>query len=481
MNNLERTYHFINGLTRSEKRYFKKYADLHRPQTDQDYILLFKIISSQKDFDLVNIKAQIDQNKIKYVSIKTQYLYKTLLEALTQYKKNKHVGIQLNDLLQQLFILEGKGLLEEALVYCKKIKRKAYKIDNYTVCFQVVKKELEVLSLLHHGLSNTNILQCYAEKTQLFDIMSHIQAYENLRNQFIIKRQDNQLTSDYLEDLKQHELIVNPPNSSLKSQILYYQILALVHFGEKNFKQMLHCATQSLDLLPIAHFSPSFTFSILRNYFVACQLSGYEQGFLYVSQLLEQMNFKEKPFIAMKLFLQYNIKIQLLRTAALEEELETFYDSIQKFQDHFVSALSWKNKKNWWFDLIDFYFAKQRFDKVSDVVAYFNKATEYKTLLPIEKTVLRLLQAILYFENQEDRLLLREIRGIKRVVATHEIKHPLITNTLHLLQDLNKNTADKHVAFFKKYLVNNQAVSSLLKESIWSLDFLIAWSQCHLK
>lgn len=485
MKNLERAYRLINTLNRSEKRYFNKYTDLHRPQSDQDYLTLFKLIASQEDFDIDKLQSKIEQKGLNYVSIKTQYLYQTLLDALTQYHKKSQTEILLNDILQQLFILEGKGLLEEALTLCKELKEKADKAENYVILLQVIQKEIEVLSLLNHGQATDPIKQCYAQKNEVFEKISQIQTFENLRNDLIRKLQSHQLNLEDIETLKQHPLLQSSTHSSLKIQLLFEYIWTIIHFYEQDFEQMLHCASQTLNIVLLRDFAPSLVLRILRNYFVACQINGTQEYFAKGSEILAQIDFKYKPYKVRKLLFQYGCEIQcfLLDTSSItSKKMDNFQTKIDDFQKHFVKYLSWENKKTWWFDLLDFYIVTQYFDRAEKVLMYFEESIEFKKLKKIEKLILRLVQAIIYFENQEESLLLREIRAIKHLISTSKsLDHVLIVPTVHLFQDLNKTNTSEHFELFRLYYDHNKTVSPALKESIWSLNFLISWVQNHLK
>ena len=102
---LEETYELVKSLSKTEKRYFKLYAQFQRG--DKSYIKLFEIIDLQKTFNEKNINQKfIAKNKIPNVAAVKKYLFEQLVASIKSYGAYKDLDSDHTDLIETYKVLQ---------------------------------------------------------------------------------------------------------------------------------------------------------------------------------------------------------------------------------------------------------------------------------------------------------------------------------------------------------------------------------------
>jgi hypothetical protein len=67
----------IKSLTKSEKRYFKRFCTIYSKERQNNYLLLFNAIAEQKEYDELQIKSKFRNEKfVKQLNVLKVYLYR---------------------------------------------------------------------------------------------------------------------------------------------------------------------------------------------------------------------------------------------------------------------------------------------------------------------------------------------------------------------------------------------------------------------
>jgi len=100
----------IKSLTKTEKRYFKRFCKLYSTNKKNNYLKLFDAIDKQKVYDEKKIKEKFRNEKfVKQLSVLKDYLNKIILKSLRDYSENIKVSKIMNNVIDGI-ILDGKGL-----------------------------------------------------------------------------------------------------------------------------------------------------------------------------------------------------------------------------------------------------------------------------------------------------------------------------------------------------------------------------------
>ena len=137
----DQLHQLIQSLTRSEKRYFRLYANSGE-QREPAYLELFDLMSAQTDYDEKKILEKLKhQNTARNLSAAKNYLFELILRCLSEYNQAKTVDFRINSYIQYSRLLQGKGQYKAAVKYLKKAENVAKAHEKFTRILEI--KEVE--------------------------------------------------------------------------------------------------------------------------------------------------------------------------------------------------------------------------------------------------------------------------------------------------------------------------------------------------
>ncbi len=483
MPTLEKLYYLIKSMTRNEKRYFTQYTNLYSSKKKQDYLVLFDLISKHKSSNIKELREEVELQNFEYVSIKTQYLYHTILEVLTNYKKKKNKLIQLHDQFQQVLVLEGKGLLEDALILLRKIKKAAQEMENYPFLYQTTQKEMEVLNLLSHGRPSPELIQHSLSRLQMFDVIQNMNNYQMLSYQIetIIKsaKDKEDLYQKATAFQKEQNLLEHPEKALSKTALAkYYHIHSVLCYLKQEYQEMLVYTQKAIDLIETPIFSPNLIFNLYQNHFVAYIHTPHTiiEDFSAHFKQLTQLKFKEEQYIAIQQTLMIGFQIEYflrLKPPSLLE-VEELLNQCESFYKKYSTYLYWVRKKLLFFDIMDFCITFQEYQIASNWLQRLTILPQTRELSNMEKLTLKFLQTILHYESKVPSLFESEIRSINYFISRRKIKHPFVENTQKLFQELVKKKQPASL-IFEKYKTILTPLNTRFPDSLWQFNFVLKW------
>jgi hypothetical protein len=169
---LEETYELVKSFSKTEKRYFKLYAQFQRG--DKSYLKLFEIIDLQKIFDEKNInKKFLAKNKVTNFPAVKKYLFDQLIASIKSYGAYKDLDSDHTDLIESYKVLQYKGLHGQSGRLLKKIKSITLQDDAFIRHFYVLLLEY-LREMFNTDDSNVNIVkQILEEKQHVFNIIQN--------------------------------------------------------------------------------------------------------------------------------------------------------------------------------------------------------------------------------------------------------------------------------------------------------------------
>ena len=125
-------HQLIKSLTKSEKRFIKLNAQMHKG--DKVYLTLMDAIAKQKEYNEVELLELFkDEDFIKQFSVAKNYLQNYILKQLRQYHSGLRASIECKNLLIDIEILFWKGQYKLS----EKLIAKAEKIANQYELFLI--------------------------------------------------------------------------------------------------------------------------------------------------------------------------------------------------------------------------------------------------------------------------------------------------------------------------------------------------------
>ncbi|MCB0395135.1 MAG: hypothetical protein KDD36_00690 [Flavobacteriales bacterium] len=125
-------FQLIQSMSKSEKRYFKIFASKHVIGEKNAYVVLFDAIASRDTYDeKALVKKLRNEPFIKHLSVRKNYLYNMILEALSAYHAHGSVEAQLNRSLHHAEILYKKSLYKNCDKVLEQVIKTAVKYEYF--------------------------------------------------------------------------------------------------------------------------------------------------------------------------------------------------------------------------------------------------------------------------------------------------------------------------------------------------------------
>jgi hypothetical protein len=172
----DQLHDLLKNLTKSEKRYFRLFSKRSGDNGPKNYLHLFDIIESMKEYDEMKLIKELEKRKIKtkYLSADKNYLYTSILDALRTYNASYSAKQQVRRQLDFADILAEKGLLTQTAKILKKAKSIA--LDNDAI--QYLPEILQIERKLNRKLLiGKELDRSYTEMQAGIDAVSRL--YEN--------------------------------------------------------------------------------------------------------------------------------------------------------------------------------------------------------------------------------------------------------------------------------------------------------------
>lgn len=165
-------YDLVQTMTRSEKRYFKIYAQQHIIGGKNDYVKLFDAIVAQKEFDEDKLKKKLAKHiNLKSWAVLKNYLYNQLLDGLYNFQLKNSIKEQIKQAVHAVDLLLRKGLVDMALSMAKKTEKQ---IANYGLYEYAPELLLIKLKCWKHKKQEINEAIFEKIRQELEEALSHI-------------------------------------------------------------------------------------------------------------------------------------------------------------------------------------------------------------------------------------------------------------------------------------------------------------------
>jgi hypothetical protein len=242
-------FQLIKSLTRGEKRNFRMLAQL--TSGDKKYLQLFDVFDLMEEYDEAKVlkKFRKDANFEKQFAYNKNYLYNSILNALTYFRKGSDA--ERSSLTLQVRILLEKNLYSHAQKLLRKVKEKNLEQEKFEDLLPLYKLEIEIL----RRTETTELLQEsfrqieFEEKVTLDKILNlreyrrlELQTHVLLVTRHVARKQEEVASVDNL--LENPLLQAESEALSNRGRILYNELrrriaqfkgdwATAIHFGER--------------------------------------------------------------------------------------------------------------------------------------------------------------------------------------------------------------------------------------------------------
>jgi len=208
MKSKELLFELIHSLTKSEKRFIKLNAQMHKGE--KVYLKLMDAIANQKEYNEAELVILFQGEKFtKQFSVAKNYLLNYILKQLRQYHADLKANIKCKHLLVDIEVLFWKGQYKLA----EKLIHKAEKIAAKYELFLILEELNHWNERIHTALltiNKVNVSSTYRKH------QNNIRKYQNILSYKELTSKAHLLTkqSDIVRDKKEYEaykLLINNP------------------------------------------------------------------------------------------------------------------------------------------------------------------------------------------------------------------------------------------------------------------------------
>jgi len=138
-------FQLVKSLKQTEKRYFKIFASIHVKGEQNNYVKLFDAIDRQDEYDekalLITFQGE---TFIKQFAVTKNYLYNFILRSLRSYYSSSDAESRIQEEVESVKILFGKGMYKKSIKILTKTKAIARQYDKYELLLHMIKWENEI-------------------------------------------------------------------------------------------------------------------------------------------------------------------------------------------------------------------------------------------------------------------------------------------------------------------------------------------------
>lgn len=310
----------IHSMSMSEKRHFKLFAKRYGNETNQDYLVLFDAIASQKSYDQESIEKS---GIVKNISVEKNYLYSTILKSLTSYHSHQTTKKKLLEIISGAEVLFQKGLNRQALEQLAKAEVLARDSELFAYLLVIQELTAEVHSKNFDYANATEVLDETQNTITELKNLVHIQRHTTAAYRDHIQH-GNARNQNQKNKLLQH--IKSRRESGIKAQSARAELfdmgleLTYAYFISDSKEQMrlTHKMTSHYESHPhLIEYSRIGYISSLHNlintYREHRNYSKAEEILNRMKSLQKDERFRISPFILSRIFTYYwNLNFDLL-------------------------------------------------------------------------------------------------------------------------------------------------------------------------
>lgn len=269
----------IRSLSKTEKRYFKRYTLIYG-KGDSNYLDLFNAIERQETHNEAEIKKQFRGRVfLKQFPVTKNYLFHLILKSMELYHQNHSVEVQTRSLLNRANFLFERSMYKECEKVLNKAKQKVEKYELHGFLLEILRLQKKITS--KKGDIETR-LRINDEESLMLLHMKNTQDLLSLRDrifsQFVhagIGEQQRTPMDNYLKD----PLLRNEKEAkTFLARYYFWDSQLLCHAGLAREQKVYECGKNIVDLYsghpPLAEYHITNYLAVLYNFHFTCDGAG---------------------------------------------------------------------------------------------------------------------------------------------------------------------------------------------------------------
>lgn len=438
-------HELICCLSQGEKRYFQLFAQRHAKNGQPNYLLLFKAILNQPQYDETELLQEFSGTAMarNFSSEKVQ-LFAQILRAMREFHRGKDIDSQLGELMGEIRFLKEKRMYKRALKHLHKARKKARLYERYTVLMELIQLEQNLRKEIEPKGIAESMRRLMGERRAIMALISeqmeYIQLYDRLfllvRKEFRIKNSGWQKEFETL--FKQPLLKAGTEGRTFFSRLYYLLTYALFHQlrGEHALAHPFFSkAVELWDAFP--HFksdNPQNFQRSLFNFLGSCHMVEDYEPFPAVLVSIRAISAKtpnEKAVLFGTAY--YNELLFFLATGRLNEAVQKVPE-IEKGLEKFGRKLNRARILGFHYNLMVLFFLRGNFSMALKWLNKIINRPEVEIRLDIQR-LCRIYELVIHFEMDNRDLLEYRFRSVLRQFFRKEKEDEFGRLVLHFLKE----------------------------------------------
>ncbi len=427
----DKLFTLISSLTKSEKRYFKRFAMIHSMKDGNSYLQLFDAVEKQKTYNEELLKKKLGKTRlVKYLSVEKAYLYNLILRSLVLYGSGNNEEEEMLDTFAKAKILYKKEIYPEALQYINKAIGIAKGGDYYAFALGLEKLKRSILIKQGVFYDKKTVDIFFKEVAEQISLEKNIQKYQYASDlAFSQISRGYQARSDKdMQKIRQtvKTLLTTKESSPLTvtANRLKHQTAASYYYFTNNYKKYHLEAGKVVEWAAKQPNKSEIYFTSLGNYFNSCIASKNFQELFPTIEKLESLDTSSGISEQYKRDVLFDIKL----LAALECcDFDAALDFLKRNEGVIFQTPTPKintNLQNSAFNAALIYFITGKYSSALKWLNTFfftkndNLALQHETYAEAN-----ILYILIHYELQNEELLKGLIKSTYRQLLQHEKLH----------------------------------------------------------
>ncbi len=459
MKTTDHLFKLVKSLSKSEKGYFKKFANFHVRNEQNNYTKIFDAIDLQEEYNEKKLLHKFRNEKfVRQFAVAKNYLYEMVLESLEAYHKNSTTEIR--SMLNRIEILVDKGLHSQAKKLLRKAKDMAIEYEKLTYIPEINLMEQSIYRMQYSvGILKDNSDTLIEEIEQCAMKIKNLAEYESLKNRLYVQRIEMGVLRNEKE-FKSYDWFLRSPlvknekqALSINARILFYELYASYYNYIDDSEK---CYEYSLKLIKLIEAYPkvietnvNFPTQFLYRHSIQCYNTGrYHESLEYISrmELLKPKSEAQKLNILLK---AYNTKLNVyFRMGNLKKCLQLIPE-IEKLLDKYRDSDKLLTEIIYW-QITSLLMISEEYKQALKWLVKANIAQDSNIRQDLE-CIGRIMEIVLHYELGKFDIMEYRIKSTYRFLATKQKLYQLEKIILTSIRKLiNVNSKEESVQFFKQ-------------------------------
>ena len=171
-------FQLVKSLSKSEKRYFKLHASIHKIGSENIYVRLFDAFDKMIEYDEGIIRKKFEGEKFVSTLFSTKnYLFNIILKILTEYYSAGSQRQEVNKIVDEFLILMDKGMYLQAEKKLKKAKAISIQNEMFELVLDILQQEQRLINRFSY--SNKRNIMLEKNKNEEISVLAKLNNYNS--------------------------------------------------------------------------------------------------------------------------------------------------------------------------------------------------------------------------------------------------------------------------------------------------------------